>query len=154
MKIMDTKYQSGFTLIELMIAVAIIGIITVLTYPSYTDNVRRTNRADVRGILLENAQFMQRVFTENDSFFPRATPATAPTLPFLVAPRNATGSNRKYTIAVVVNAGGMGYTLTATPIGSMITDVCGTYTLTDLGAKNAASGSPGGGLTVDDCWNK
>jgi len=56
--------NSGFTLIEVMVVVAIVGILAAIAYPSYQEHVRRANRAEARGILLEMAQLLERNYTK------------------------------------------------------------------------------------------
>ena len=58
----------GFTLIELMIVVAIVAIISAVALPSYNNSIAKSRRAEARGQLLETAQFMQRFYSQNDSF--------------------------------------------------------------------------------------
>jgi type IV pilus assembly protein PilE len=58
----------GFTLIEMMITVAIIGILASIAYPAYQDYVRRAARADAKAVLMETAQFMERHFTTNNAY--------------------------------------------------------------------------------------
>lgn len=62
--------QCGVTLIELIIVLAIVGILAVLVYPSYRENVERTRRADAKAVLMQNAQMMERIFTENGTYTP------------------------------------------------------------------------------------
>jgi type IV pilus assembly protein PilE len=60
--------HSGFTLIELMIVVAIVGILAAIAYPSYASYVLRSHRVDAQGVLLEAAQYMERHFTLNNTY--------------------------------------------------------------------------------------
>lgn len=142
----------GFTLIELMIVVAIIGIIAAVAYPSYRDSVAKSRRADAQASLLELAQFMERHYTSN-SRYTVGTGDTRPALPFTQSPKD--GTTAFYNIAF--NEGTLTaaerrsrFTLTATPTGPMTGDRCGTLTLTHTGIKgilNAASG-----VTANQCW--
>ena len=114
----------GFTLIELMIVVAIVGILAAIAYPSYQDYVRRAARADAQADMLELAQWMERRFTTANSYaFVNA--------PFDQSPR--TGAPR-YGIAIAVSANGLEYTITATPAGAQVGDLCGAMTVDQLGA--------------------
>ena len=60
--------QTGFTLLELMITVIVIAILASIALPSYQDYLRRGYRADAKAALMENAQFMERNFTEANRF--------------------------------------------------------------------------------------
>ncbi|MDH1056051.1 type IV pilin protein [Aquipseudomonas alcaligenes] len=60
--------RNGFTLIELMIAVAVVGILAALAYPSYTEYVKKTYRAEVVAVMLENAQIMERYYSQNGTY--------------------------------------------------------------------------------------
>ena len=62
---LSRRKRGGFTLIELMIAVAILSILTAIAYPMYQDQVRKSRRAAVKGSMLQVSQFMERYYTEN-----------------------------------------------------------------------------------------
>jgi len=65
---MKNRKQRGFTLIEIMIVVAIIGIISSIAYPAYMENVRSSRRAAIQGCLMEQAHFMERLYSANMSY--------------------------------------------------------------------------------------
>jgi type IV pilus assembly protein PilE len=143
------KRQFGFTLIELMVTVVIIGILAAIAYPSYTQYVLRANRAEARAILLESVQFLERNYTTANRY-DQDSAGTAIALPYLTSPK--TGTTPKYNITV----GGFGalpaqaFALSATPTGVMSTDTCGTYTLTNAGIQG--QGVSGTAAATAECW--
>ncbi len=62
------KITHGFTLIEVMIAAAIVAILAAVAYPSYQDSVRKSRRADAKAVLLQAGQWMERFYTENNRY--------------------------------------------------------------------------------------
>lgn len=151
-KLFATKWQksqiAGFTLIEVMIVVAIIGVLSMIAYPSYTDYVSRVNRADAKSVLLETTQLLERNYTEANRY-DRKSDNTAFTLPAgTQSPRTGTA---KYTISFVAGTlAANTFTLQAIPVGTMASDACGTFTLTNIGVKGVSSGA----THVDECWNR
>ena len=81
------KKHNGFTLIELLIVIAVIGILASIAVPSYRTYIQRGWRADARVVLLENAQFMGRFYSQNLSY---REPGGPPGLPMAQAPREGT----------------------------------------------------------------
>ena len=127
----------GFTLIELMIVVAILGIIAAIALPSYQGQVRDGRRADSTAVLLQARQLMERHYSKNYNY-------AAPAAVGIPAKSPIDGTASYYVIALA--AGATTFTLTATPQGGQAGDGCGVLTINQAGVKTAADG------TVDACW--
>ena len=131
------KNNSGFTLIELMIVVAIIGILAAVGYPGYTNAVKKANRADAIDSLLSLAGRMEEFYMNNDTY-DGATINAAGT--------GTAGSNKTsddlYTLSIT-SATAFAYTLTATPKSA--DPDCGNLILDSLGQKTASTGDAA-------CW--
>jgi type IV pilus assembly protein PilE len=159
--IMKQAQQKGFTLIELMIAVAIIGILAAIAYPNYTEGVRKSRRADAKGALLGLSNAMERRFTETNSYVgaagTTATPADTGTPRIYPAQSPVDGGTKYYNLTINA-ADAVSYTLYAAPITTAASgvstaqanDKCGTLTLSNTGVKGVVSAATG--VTWTDCW--
>jgi len=126
----------GFTLIELMVTVAIIGILAAIAYPSYLEYVRGSHRAEAQAILMENAQVLERFFTANGTYEDAA-------LTTAQSPKSGTA---KYTISATTQTASA-YTLQAAPSGGHSDPKCDTLTLNQVGTT-----TENGTGTLSDCW--
>lgn len=131
------RANRGFTLIEIMIVIAIIGIVITIAAPSYTEYLKKGRRAEVVSLLSEQAQILERFYTRNNV----------------------------YTGAIGLSAGNDFYTLTPTLTDqtfvltatrksgtAMATDKCGDFTLTNTGVRSMNNATTG--LTTKDCWGR
>ncbi|MFZ7318559.1 type IV pilin protein [Comamonas jiangduensis] len=144
------RKQNGFTLIELMIVVAIIGILSAVAYPSYTEYIMRGHRADARAGLLQAQMWLERAATATGVYPTNANPA--PVLPAALSWAN--DGSKRYTISLSASTE-TSYTLTAAPkTGSaQAYDKCGTLTLTNTGTQGASLPT-GSSMSAAECWKR
>lgn len=151
---------SGFTLIEVMITVAIVGILAAVALPSYTSYIKRANRADARTQLLQVAQFMQRFYAANDTYVQDRGPT--PTAVIDAVPGNLKQSpgdpttTALYTLSIPT-ATASTFEIRMNPVsgGKMAGDECGSFTLTSVGVRGVLVGSattPDTGTLRNKCW--
>jgi type IV pilus assembly protein PilE len=138
------RRQHGVTLIELMVVVAIIGVLTAIALPSYRRYVIRANRADAKIALAQTAQALERCYTNSSPYAYDSAQCTATvTLPITNGPGT-------YKVSGVLAANT--YTLTATPQGGQADDTqCANFVLDQAGTQSV-SGTYS--ATPAQCWRK
>jgi type IV pilus assembly protein PilE len=131
------RSNRGFTLIEIMIVIAIIGIVITIGYPSLTEYVKKGRRTEVAGLLSEQAQILERFYSKNNVY----TGITG----------LSTG-NDFYTITPTLTDQTFLLTATRKTGTAMATDKCGDFTLTNTGVRSMVNATAG--LTTKDCWGR
>lgn len=131
------RSNRGFTLIEIMIVIAIIGIVITIGYPSLTEYVKKGRRTEVAGLLSEQAQILERFYSK-DNVYTNATGLSA--------------GNDFYTITPTLTDQTFLLTATRKAGSSMASDKCGNFTLTNTGVRSMVNATAG--LTTKDCWGR
>lgn len=144
--------NQGFTLIELMIVVFIIGILASIAYPNYMEYVARSNRSEGQAQLNDVAARQERFFSQNNRYV--TTSADLAQLGLPVTHNRIVSPTRKYEVTVGSVAGDGGYTLTAAQ--QFGDSKCGNLALNAIGNRGAAgkldSGSASDKEKVASCW--
>ncbi len=145
------KKAKGFTLIELMIVVAVIAIIAAIGYPSYINSIVKTKRAAAEGCVSQYASYMERFYTQNLSYLKDTAgddnPAIGDPSPVTLDCSSPQNSGADYVFSVAAPTAST-YTVTATPQGAQLSrdTACGALSIDQAGTKSA-SGTMGAA-----CW--
>jgi type IV pilus assembly protein PilE len=131
------RSNRGFTLIEIMIVIAIIGIVMTIAAPSITEYLKKGRRSEVAGLLSEQAQLLERFYSKNN-VYTNATGLSAGNDYYTITP---TLADQTFLLTAVRKAG-----------TSMATDKCGDFTLTNTGVRSMVNATAG--LTTKDCWGR
>jgi type IV pilus assembly protein PilE len=131
----NRQKRAGFTLVELVIVIAVIALLVAIALPSYENSVRKARRSAAQSELLGFANTAERFFTEE------ATYANAP------LPSGDADVFKYYTFSFAAGPSATGYTIQATPKSGtpQAEDGCGTMRLTNTGVKTATG-------TESNCW--
>ncbi|HWU78159.1 MAG TPA: type IV pilin protein [Rhodanobacter sp.] len=127
----NKRQQAGFTLIELMVVVAIVGILTAIAYPAYTHYVIKTRRTAAKACLSEYANYMERFYTTNLTYDKAPDPGLD------CESASQTGKYYGYTLAAGTPATSK-YTLTATPTTAQPDTECGALSIDQAGTRTPA----------------
>jgi type IV pilus assembly protein PilE len=133
---------AGFTLVELMIVVAVVSLLALVAVPAYTDAVAKTRRAEARSAIMQAATALERFYTSNNTYTTTLSAAGAKAF------SGDTLASSAYTISVAAGTSGIisSYVITATPRNWSDTP-CGALTMTESGAKGESGTSD-----VAYCW--
>lgn len=133
--------KNGFSLIELVVAMGIVGILAAIAIPAYTAYTKTANRTDATRTMTYDAQVLERCYSQNFSYTVNCP---------LAAAGPATSAQGYYTITIAAAAST--YTITATPLKSPQTQdsACATFTLNNAGTQGATTS--GGAANTQTCW--
>ena len=137
--------KSGYTLLEILITLAIIGVLAAVALPSFQSSSLRATRAEAKTALLEAASDQERFYSANSSYSTNALPLANPAQEFK--------SSRDGNYQIAVAACGAGtiancFVATATPLGGQADDECTTLTLSNTGVRGST------GASVEECWQR
>lgn len=146
-KIAKRNRTGGFTLLEVMMTVAVVAILAAIAYPSYSQSIINSRRADGSTALLNLANRMEQYYAQNNTY---ATATIASGVATTDVLSTAASSQGYYTVSITAQPQNT-YTIQATRAGRQTADThCGDFTLTSAGVKGIVNYATG--FTVAQCW--
>jgi type IV pilus assembly protein PilE len=140
------RKQLGFTLMEMMITIVILGILVGVAFPAYQGQMSSARRATAAGCLTEYAQYMERIFSANMTYVSNnGVPVTA--LPATNCSKDLTGL---YGFSFGTPPTATTFILSAAPLGAQSSDACGALTIDQLGVRSANGATDA--ATISACW--
>lgn len=139
-----TKPQAGFTLIELMIAVAIVGILAAIAVPNYSEYVKRASRVEATAALLDAANKQEQYFVDNREY----------TSKFADLSLQSKTENQHFELSITLNGDKNTFVIAAKPIAGPVKGDgdCTELSITDTGLKGAKGSK--GGSDIGYCWGR
>lgn len=132
------RHSKGFTLIELMIVVAVVAILASIALPAYNDSVRKSRRGQAKADLVEYAQLLERYHSVNNTY-------VGFTLPTTQSPREA-GATARYQLALPTQTANT-FVISAGALDGQQDDRCGDLSISNTGAKTES-----GSASLSECW--
>ena len=132
------RSNRGFTLIEIMIVIAIIGIVITIGYPSLTEYMKKARRTEIASLLSEQAQILERHYSKNN-VYTNATGLSTGNDFYTITPTTLT--EQAFTLTALRKSG-----------SSMATDKCGDFTINNTGKRDIVNSAAD--VTAKDCWGR
>lgn len=134
----------GFTLIELLITIVLVAILAAIAYPTYTEHTKKTRRSEIAGVLVEEAQRLERFFSRAGQYSNASGPP--------IREHEVAAGNAYY--AISAERSEQTFVLTAMPIAGtlMSGDRCGGFVLENTGRHDNVGMS--GDASVQTCWGR
>ena len=140
------RTQGGFTLVELLIVMIVVGILMAIAFPSYSEYVRRSHRANARAALQQAAQWMERMATAQGRY------------PTTLNQNYSKVEGGRYQVVLDSsyprsNPGGFRLEARRLPAGNA-NDKCGDLRLTNTGFRDVINQPPRANISADACWGR
>lgn len=147
---LNAKSKLGFTLMELMITVVVIGILASIAIPNYMEYVAKGRRSEAQATIVQLASWLERFYSENNRYDNTTNAGVQTIFPSTLGQVPSQGTPY-YTVTVSAVAQAT-YTITATRTGTMATDRCGDFTFSQAGVKGIQNQATGANAAT--CWGQ
>lgn len=127
--------NGGFTLIELMITVAILGVVAAIALPSYRNHIVKAARVQAQSELLELASMQEKIYLNSTAYTANVATAYTGTAAGGLGRTSGTTNDGKYTLSLVVGTGAQTFLLTATPVVGKTQAADGNLSISEKGQK-------------------